>query len=263
MTLFRRIQPCSLPTCPPIKHNVTCRNSLSHAGIVVTCTGGHKPAPGNVGIRFFGDEAEDMIVKMKAHYAAKTDRALPDAGIDQGSLGNSSVVIHCSLQQLARLLFLKEQECLATGCKRYKACWRDSIADNAFQDDVHDKVSLDHLSLLFLVLRELWPEVPVIINGYGMLRRSLSLVAWNPMLKRTVLTVTAVLAWVSNQACGPMVRPSINKQLVVARHGLEIDTNSCRMHTSCTHPTTANCCMQQNDAHLYVCKARYLRPRCS
>ncbi len=164
--------------------------------VVLTAAGGDKPAPGCVGIRFFGTLAEEMKKDFKAFYRVKTGETMPDfytkeeqkkraeaaaaataaaadAGDDaadaDGAEPKLKPQIHFILKQVARLLFVTEQECLAVGNANYRPCWQNSALDRTFEEGVDDNVKLNHLALLFLVLRcaDLFPEVCAARLGGG------------------------------------------------------------------------------------------------
>jgi hypothetical protein len=59
---------------------------------------------------------------------------------------------------------------------------------------MREKLNLEQLSLTLLLLRTRWPGLPVAVVGYGMVRRSLSIVAVNAE-KQCVLAVTHEIQW--------------------------------------------------------------------
>lgn len=180
-------------------------------GIVLTCTGGDRPAPGRVGIRFTGTQAPAMVTALEQHFVRKTKTPftskLPPS---VRGLGADPIVIHFCLEDLKHLLYIKEQECIREAGDGHRPLWvhRTSkvTATSEYDESARQvRMTLNHLPLLLLVLREVFGQVPIIINGYRMIQRALSLVALDPITKRTVASVTAVLSYATPSASAPMI----------------------------------------------------------
>eukprot|EP00047_Mylnosiga_fluctuans_P009229 m.10530 g.10530 ORF g.10530 m.10530 type:complete len:333 (+) comp2534_c0_seq1:1482-2480(+) len=137
--------------------------------------------------------------------------------------------MHFSQQQLVRLLFLKEQECLQAAPNSHRRAFRRKDCDAGVEWDPKRhagiQANLNHIPLLFLVLREVYGLVPTIISGYTMVHRAPVLVAYDPIARRTALAVTGILTCSTNLSPSHMARavPPFCRDYMTA-HGIDAVT---------------------------------------
>jgi hypothetical protein len=151
-------------------------------GVVLTLNGGNGTAPGFVGITLCGSESDAMCAELQAHYAAQVGEPMP--AFPDTKYANPG--IQFCMNQLGKLLLLLERRCLATGNANYRPCFGDAGV-------VPPNLNLNYFPLLSLLLKRLFPGVPVINNGFGMVKRSLPVVVYDPIDSRVAATLTHVL----------------------------------------------------------------------
>ena len=91
------------------------------------------------------------------------------------------------IADLAHLLFVIEQECFEADADFRSKGFVDPVLDKngtrrkfGGARSTDSLIGLAHLPLLLIVLKQLFPDAVLIINGYLMLGRSLALVAYDP-----------------------------------------------------------------------------------
>ena len=135
--------------------------------------GGNATFPGCVGLRFEGAGAEARLREL-CDAADCTPMQLGDCEGDYVSHEMLRPLLHALDEQLA-------------------------AADASYVRQVKPRINLEQLPLTLLLLRTRWPGLPIAVVGYGMVRRSLSIVAVNAA-RQCVLAVTHEVQWATPAA---------------------------------------------------------------
>jgi hypothetical protein len=146
--------------------------------------GGARTFGGRVGVCFAGAGVEERLEELRDALRGRNGGAggarsfapfaLPDAAgryIDN---------------EMLRPLLIELEDGLEAASRGYRRLMRDSM-------------DLEQLSLTLLLLRSRWPGLPVAVVGYGMVRRSLSVVAVDAA-GQCVLAVTHEIQWATPSA---------------------------------------------------------------
>lgn len=103
------------------------------------------------------------------------------------------------------------QECVACNDPRYRPCFTKPVQGRAALSPADDKITIRHFQLLVLVLRELFGDVPIAVVGFNVLRRAVSLVAYDPRARRVQFTLTRVLVWATVNSSAAQVAQMVQR----------------------------------------------------
>lgn len=140
--------------------------------------GGARTFAGNVGLSFVGAGAAARVTELSRRAAAATAAAGFEAIKLPGCMGD-----YVTQAMLRPLLADLDVALSAAGEKPL----------------MRDRLTLEQLPLTLLLLRTVWPDLPVVVVGHGMVRRSLSVVAVDAA-GSCVLAVTHEVQWASPAA---------------------------------------------------------------
>jgi hypothetical protein len=160
--------------------------------------GGHKTFAGCVGVRLVGSGATELMDGLLETLSARAVGGAPVEALRLHDCGGDYVT-----QEMLRPLLQDLDDDFAA-------------ADAQYLRLMKPKLSLEQLTLTLLLLRTRWPRLPVAVVGYGMVRRSLSIVAVD-VQRRCQLAVTHLIQWATKAANAADVTQQARCQLARRR----------------------------------------------
>lgn len=160
---------------------------------------------GKVGLRFGGAEAAARLAELQE----ESDELYfnPEEGVRLGQPLKHLDAAQCSHMPATMRAFLTSPEWVAQESLRaLLQRIEDDIArlNPRYSRLMRTSLSTEQLTLTLLLLRRRWPDMPVVVVGHGMVRRSLSIVAVDTMpapggvdgfVTKTLLAVTHEVQW--------------------------------------------------------------------